>query len=90
MLVFSWYVMVGSCNSFAGPEYRDTPLFQAIKRLRTGNLVDIMPVDVKYIGSIFNGTHYMGIPDFIEKCFSFQFSDFQIFRFSDSSIVFWL
>jgi hypothetical protein len=69
MLVLSGYVMVGCGNSFPWPEYRDTTFFQTVESLRTGNLVNVMPVDVKNIRSGFNGSNYMAVPDFVEKCF---------------------
>jgi hypothetical protein len=61
--------MIGGSEGFGWPEYRNATFFQAIESLRTGNLVYVMTVDIKHIGSIFNGSHYMAIPDFVEKCF---------------------
>jgi hypothetical protein len=61
--------MVGSSKSFVRSEYRDITIFQTVKSLRTGYLVYEVPVDVENVGSIFNGFHYMTVPDFVEKCF---------------------
>src|SRR5664279_2986489 len=72
MLIFCWYIMVGCGNSFSGSENRYPAFIQAIKRLWTGDFMNIMPVNVKYIGSIFNRPHYMTVPDFIEKCLLFH------------------
>jgi hypothetical protein len=69
MLILSGYVMVSSSYGFAGSEYRNSPFFQTIKSLRTGNFMYVMPVDVKNIRTIFNGSNYMAVPDFVEKCF---------------------
>src|SRR5512133_3711700 len=69
MLVFCGYIMVGSGNCITWPEDRNTSFFQTIKCLRAGNFMYIMPVNVENIGSVFNGSHHMTVPYFIEKCF---------------------
>jgi len=67
MLIFSGNIVISSGGGLVRPENTDAPLPQAVECLRAGHLVDIVPVNVKYIGTALYGLHRMCIPDLVKQ-----------------------
>ena len=62
----------GVANTRCGRKVRKSTIsaaFESGECLGTGNLVDEVPVDIQYIGTIGYGIHHVLLPDLIKKRF---------------------
>jgi hypothetical protein len=69
MLIKRWHVMVAGGKRLPGTRHIQPATVDARKRLRTGNFVQQVTVDVQHVGTAFDVFHYVAVPDFVKYGF---------------------
>ena len=62
--------MVRSCHRLVRPENLDSPFIQSGKGLGAGYLMDQVPVDIQYAGTVLDLLYHVGVPYLVKKSFS--------------------